>query len=238
MNEKSRLKKHLQNQAYRNVLLATLGIVLVIILLIIFGTNILVSFSLLVGKLSGTEEPTVTTQSDTYVAPPTLNPTETATSSAATVVTGLGEKKQRIDLYRNGKLISKTTVKADNTFRFTNVTLVEGENTLRAKAVDANNQQSDYSNEVAITFSNKPPELTIDAPLEGQVFKKSGGAVKVSGKTNAGAKVTVNDFRAIVDTEGNYSYLYPLKDGENELKIVATDPANNKVEKTIHIKAE
>lgn len=238
MKEKSRLKKHLQNQAYRNVLLASLGIVLVIILLIIFGTNILVSFSLLVGKLSGTEETAVTTQSDAYVAPPTLDPTETATSSAATVVTGFGESKQRIDLYRNGKLISKTTVKADNTFRFSNVTLVEGENTIRAKAINESNQQSEFSNEVKIMFSNEPPELTIDAPQEGQVFKKSGGAVKVTGKTNAGAKVTVNDFRAIVDTEGNYSYLYTLKDGDNELKIVATDTANNKTEKTVHIKAE
>lgn len=238
MNEKSRFKKHLQNQAYRNVLLSIFGIVLVIILLIIFGTNILVSFSLLVGKLSGTEESSVTTQSETYVAPPTLDPITTATSSAAIVVTGYGESKQRVDLYRNGKLINKATVKSDNTFRFTNVTLVEGENTLRARAVNENNQQSEYSNELKVSFINKPPDLTIDEPQEGQVFKKSGGAVKVSGKTTAGAKITVNDFRAIVDTEGNYSYLYTLKDGENELKVVATDNANNKTEKTVHIKAE
>lgn len=238
MKEQSRLKKHLKNQAYRNILLAVFGIILVIVLLILFGSNILVSFSLLVGKLSGTEDTTVMTQNDIYVAPPTLNPTETATSSAAIVVTGFGQKNQRIDLYRNDKRISKTTVKMNNTFRFVRVTLLEGENIFRAKAVNENNQQSEYSNAIKITFSNEPPELTVDTPQEGEVFKKSGGAIKVSGKTDASAKVTVNDFRAIVDTEGNYSYLYTLKDGDNELKIVATDTANNKVEKTLRIKAE
>jgi bacillopeptidase F len=238
LHEKSRLKSHLQKQAYRNVLLACLGIVLVIILLIIFGTNILVSFSLLVGKFTGAEEPVTTTESTTYIAPPTLDTPPEATSSAKFAITGFGEPDTRVDLYRNDRVVAKTTVKSNNTFRFGNVSLENGENVFKARTVNDENKHSEYSNDVSISLLNKPPDLSIDNPQEGQMFKKSGGAVKVSGKTNPGVKVTVNDFWAIVDDEGNYSYMYTLKDGDNELKVVATDNANNKTEKAVKIKAE
>ncbi len=237
--EKSRFKEHLQKEASRNVIFAILGIILVVALLIIFGTNILVSFSLLVGKISGTDDPPAETQQNvTYIAPPTLDPTAEATSSAAVVITGYGKPDQRIDLYRNGKMISKTTVKSNNTFRFTNVTLVEGVNSLKARAVTDDNQRSNYSNEIRISLLNKSPELSVDFPQDGQVFKKDQSPIKISGKTDPGVKITVNDFRAIVDSSGNYSYLYNLKDGDNNLKIAATDNAGNQTTKEINIRIE
>lgn len=237
-NHKSRLKTHLKKQAYKNILLATLGIVLVGILLIIFGTNILVSFSLLVGKLTGTEESTTTTQSLEYIAPPTLDIPQEATSSASVTITGYGESKHRIDLFSNGKLIGKTTVKSNNTFKFGNVTIEKGENVIKARAVNEENKHSEYSNEVRISLLNEPPELTVSEPTDGLIYKKDGRPVKVAGKTNPGVKVTVNDFWAIVDDEGNFSYQYSLKDGENDLKIVATDKADNKTTKDLKIRAE
>jgi hypothetical protein len=237
-NHKSRLKSHLQKQAYRNVLLAAFGIVLVIILLIIFGTNILVSFSLLIGRLTGTEEVEQTTQSTTYIAPPTLDAPFEATSSATLSLSGFAQADQTIALFRNGKQIAKTSTKDNNSFTFRTVRLDEGENVFKTRVITTDQKHSEYSNEIKIALLNEPPELTVDAPQDGQVFKKDGRPVKVSGKTNPNVKVTVNDFWAIVDDEGNYSYLYTLKDGENELKIVATDNANNKTEKILKIRTE
>ncbi|MBA3723787.1 MAG: hypothetical protein H0W89_02725 [Candidatus Levybacteria bacterium] len=236
--KKSRLISHLQKQAYKNVLLACIGIILVIILLIIFGTNILVSFSLLVGKLTGVEETAITTQSDEYIAPPTLNAAPEATSSAAIIVTGYGQPDQRIDLYRNDTLINKTTVKSTSSFRFTGVTLVEGSNIIKARAANSDNKQSNFSNEVKTSFLKNAPDLTVDFPQNDQGFKKEESPVKVTGKTDSGAQVTINDFWAIVDAEGNYSYLYNLKDGDNPLKVVATDNAGNKTEKELKIRIE
>lgn len=238
LNHKSRLKSHLQKEAYRNVLLASLGIVLVIILLIIFGTNILVSFSLLVGKLTGTEDIEQTTQSTTYIAPPTLDIPVEATSSATITLSGFAQADQSIALFRDGKQIGKTTAKENNSFSFKNVRLQEGENIFKTRVQTEDKKHSEYSNEVKVSMLNKPPELSIDSPQDGQIFKKDGRPVKVTGKTNPNVKITVNDFWAIVDDEGNYSYLYTLKDGENELKVVATDNADNKTEKTIKIKTE
>ncbi len=238
--EKSRFKEHLQKETSRNVIIAIFGIIVLGALLLIFGTNILVGFSLLVGKFSGSEDANMSEsqQGVSYIAPPTLNPTVEATSSAAISLSGYGKADQRIDLYRNGKMISKTTVKSNNTFRFTNVTLEEGVNSLKAKAVTVDNKRSNYSNELSVSLLNKSPELSIDFPQDGQGFKKEQSPLKISGKTDPGVKVTVNDFRAIVDSGGNYSYLYNLKDGDNNLKVVATDNAGNQTTKEISIRIE
>ncbi len=237
--EKSRFREHLQKETSRNIIFAIFGIIIVAALLIIFGTNILVGFSLLVGKFSGADDPaTESQQSNTYISPPTLDPTMEATSSAAVVITGYGKPNQRIDLYRNGKIINKTTVKSNSTFRFSNVTLVEGANSLRARSVTDDNQRSEYSNEIKISLLNKSPDLSIDFPQDGQTFKKDQSPIKISGKTNPGVRVTVNDFRAIVDSSGNYSYLYNLKDGDNNINIVVTDTAGNQTTKSVNIRTE
>jgi len=57
----------------------------------------------------------------------------------------------------------------------------------------------------------------------------------VHGKTDPNVKVTINDFWAIVDDSGNYSYNLSLKSGDNPIKIVATDDAGNNTEKDLKI---
>jgi hypothetical protein len=205
--EKSRLKKHLKHEAYRNVMFATLGIVAVVAVVIVFGTHILVGFSLLVGKLTGNEEPVTQQQGTSYIEPPTLDPAVEATNSAEITIAGNASPKQHISLYLNGEVVDKTTAKSDRSFEFTNVTLKDGENSLKTKVLTDDNRESDYSNELTISLLKKAPQLTIESPQDGQGYKKEESPIKVSGQTDPGVKVTVNDFRAIVDDQGKYSYL-------------------------------
>jgi bacillopeptidase F len=233
----SRLKKHLKQEAYKNVLLGTLGIVVVIVLLVLFGTKILVGFSLLVGNLTGASQDTdnVTQNSATYIAPPALNPPFDATNSASITISGAAAPHEKISLYLNGEVVDSTTVKSDKSFTFTGVTLKDGDNSLKAKVMTDDNKESDFSNEVKIALINKAPSLSLDNPKDGQGYKKEESPIKVTGKTDPGVKVTVNDFRAIVDDQGTYTYLYNIHDGDNDIKVVATDDANNKITKEVKI---
>jgi hypothetical protein len=232
----SRLKKHLKQEAYKNVLLGTLGIVVVIVLLVLFGTKILVGFSLLVGNLTGSSQDTdnATQNAATYIAPPALNPPFDATNSATITISGAAAPQEKISLYLNGEVVDRTTVKSDKSFTFTGVTLKNGDNSLKAKVV-TDDKESDFSNEVKISFINKAPSLSLDNPQDGQGYKKEESPIKVTGKTDPGVKVTVNDFRAIVDGQGTYTYLYNIHDGENDIKVVATDDADNKTTKEVKI---
>ncbi|MBI2443500.1 MAG: hypothetical protein HYV40_06395, partial [Candidatus Levybacteria bacterium] len=73
-------------------------------------------------------------------------------------------------------------------------------------------------------------------PADGQSF--NGGdnrTITVSGKTTDDAKVTVNGFWAVMQPDGMFRYRLTLQDGENQIKIVSTDEANNKTEKSLKV---
>lgn len=233
---RSRLNKHLQEQSVRNLLLGIGGIVIIFIMLFIFGPDLLINFSLLVKKSSGTDD--MKKQELTYVAPPVLNPMNEATKSATIIVSGYAGEKQEIRLYVNGKQAGKKQVDKDKQFSFSGVKLQKGTNEIKAKAVTDKDKESDYSEAVTITYIDEPPTLDISFPQDGQTISKDNRNIKLQGKTNEGVKVTVNDFWAISKDDGSFSYSLSLQDGENTIRIKATDAAGNETTKEIKVKVE
>ncbi len=236
---KSRLTEHIQDETKKNIALTVLGIVALVAVLWIFGVPMLIGFSTTIDKIKNTDEITPAESNDlNYVAPPTLDALPDATNSAEIVVSGYATNKDQINLYVNGSLVDKTTTESDKSFTFRDVTLDSGKNEIKVKAVAKNKKQSDYSNEVIITYSNKPPEITIDSPQDGQKISKDNRNITVTGKTSDGVKVTVNGFWAIEQAGGKFSYDMVLAEGDNTIKIEAVDDGGNKTAKEIKVKVE
>lgn len=233
----SRLKQHVKKQTIRNVLLSIGGLTLLGGIIAVFGTQLLINYSLLLGN---SQENKVVTDvnSPSYIAPPVLDPIENATKSATVTITGYtANANQTVNFYVNGKAAGSTKTKHNKSFS-KKITLKSGENEIKAKTITPSKKQSDYSNTIKISYATKAPELEITSPQDGQTFKKDASPIRISGKSDDGVRVTVNDFWAISEDDGTFSYSYILKDGENKLKIVATDEADNKTEKEITIKVE
>jgi bacillopeptidase F len=170
-----------------------------------------------------------------YVAPPTLNDTFSATNSATVSLSGSSIKNAKITLFVNNAQVDTKQVNSNNTFSFDSVRLTHGDNSIKVQA-EISGVKSDFSNAISISYLNKSPELSLDTPSDGTEFHKDQKSVDIKGKTDPGIKVTVNDFWAIVDTDGNYSYTLPLHDGDNDIKVIASDDAGNKTEKDIKVK--
>jgi hypothetical protein len=232
---RSRIRRHLQEQSKRNIVLAIVGIIVVIFLIFSYGMDFLINFSLLVKRSTTSKD--VKQNEVTYVAPPVIDPLSEATKSARITVSGYAGDKQTIKLYLNGKLTDKTEVNKNKQFSFSDVKLEKGSNEVKAKAVTPEDKESDYSQISSITYSDEPPKLEINSPQDGQTVSKGDG-LKISGKTDPNVKVTVNDFWAIVQDDGNFSYTLPLHDGENTIKIVATDDADNQTTKELKVKTD
>ncbi len=235
---RSRLRSNLEKQTTRNVTLALLGIIVIFALVIVFGMQFLLSISSLVEKFKGSKDITNSSQDINYIAPPILNPILSATNSAKISVEGFSTLKLTVKLYVNGRIVDTSSVKDDKSFIFRDVPIESGENSIHAKAVTETDRQSDFSNLLKITYNDKPPTLDIEAPQEGKSFSKDENPVKVSGRVDQGVKVTVNDFWAIVDDQGKFYYMLKLHDGENDIKIIATDTAGNKITKDIKVKLD
>jgi len=230
--KRSRINTHLKQQSSRNIFIALSGIVIIIILIMTFGMNLLVNFSLLV---KNSTNPDFKKNELSYVAPPILNPMNEATGSAKIIISGYAEEKQTIKLFVNGKLVDKETVNKDKQFSFSDVQLDKGENEIKAQAETENNKKSNYSNSINITYIDSPPSLEINSPQDGQSVSKD--PLKVTGKTNPNIKITINDFWVIVEDDGSFSHLISVHDGDNNIKIVATDDAGNQTTKEIKVNA-
>jgi len=227
----SRLSKRTENQSRKNLILSMLGIIVVLVLLVRFGIPLLVNFSLF---LSGQKKDESTkSASSVYLSPPVLDQIANATNSAEFIVTGTGVKNGEIDLYVNDSLSDKKTAEDNGSFSF-NVTLQTGDNKIKAKATK-DDKESDFSNELDVTYRNSPPSLSLDSPTDGQKFEKDQNAAQVLGKTDSGIRITVNGFWAVIDENNNFSYNLPLQNGDNTIKIEAVDQAGNKTEKEIKV---
>ena len=231
----SRISKITKTRTRKAIYLTIIGIIGIIALLFAFGTDLLINFSVLAGKISGSNESAISSQEKDYVPPPVLDIIPSATNSATTKVTGYtASKDYTIKLYVNGEFFDKKSVKDDKTFSFNNVKLDAGENKIKAKALTDEDAESEYSNEAKITYVDKMPELSIDSPQDGG--STSNERINITGSTDSGNKVTVNDFWAIVNGEGRFNYNnLKLQNGENIIKIVATDTAGNQTTKEVKI---
>ncbi len=232
MNDRSRLSRKAVKRNEKTFLISIVGIIILLGFLVKFGIPLLFNMSLFVANIRGSSSEISKNKTKGFLAAPNFDPTFSATNSASVSLKGNALPKLTIKLYRNDELISDTASKDDGSFSFSDVRLSKGDNVFKAKAIDESKNESDFSPLQTISYKTDAPALSVDAPTDGQTFSKDQNDIKASGKTDQGVKVTVNDFWAIVDESGNFSYTLHLKNGDNQIKIVATDDAGNKTEVT------
>jgi bacillopeptidase F len=231
MRKRSRLAKRQETRTRRNLFLSLVGIIAIVFVLVKFGVPALANFAIF---LSGFKESQTDTKKEvSFVPSPILDSSLTATNSAQVIISGSIPNKGSIEIYVNNELTDTFDTEKDGSFS-KKITLKSGENTIKARA-ETDNKNSDFSNILSITYIKSAPSLTIVNPANGQSFKKSENKVLVTGQTDSGVTVTVNGFWALIDDTNSYSYELPLKDGDNEIIIIATDQAGNNTEKTVKV---
>jgi hypothetical protein len=218
-------------------MLGIVGTIGVLTFLALFGVRILIGFSLLVDKLrGGSSEPP--TASETLILPPVLYPLPEATPSATLTVEGTGQTGATVILYVNEGEAKKTLVTTDGSFRFEGVSLTEGVNTISAKQKGEGDVTSDLSNVLTVRVKRTPPALELTSPQDNTTVTGDSNLVRVSGKTEEDASVSINGRFAVVHSDGTFSYDYPLSGGDNTLKVVAIDPAGNQATIERHVRRD
>jgi bacillopeptidase F len=220
MQYRSRLK----NKAKNNTLLSLFGIAILLLLIGFFGLHLLVMLCLFLGAMKNKDEVTVPTKNE-YLLPPTLDPLSQATNSANFQISGNSARGgQTVEVYLNGDYKTKALTDSNGHFVISDFRLENGTNRIKERTNDGNSESA-FTDEATVTVSTTPPALKVNEPTDGQTVKTA--QVRVSGKTDSNATVTINDFLPVIDGSGNFSYTLPLKEGENQIKIVAKDIAGN-----------
>lgn len=230
---RSRLSKKTEKNTKKTIILSVLGIIIILFLLFKFGIAFLINFSLFITGSNRNQQSNTNKNEISFIAAPVLNPVSQATNSAQIIITGTTEKNQDVYLYINNSQVDQVVSSDKGIFKFIE-NLEKGSNQINAK-VKRNDKESDFSNTLSISYQTSQPKLEVTSPSDGQQFKKDQNTAKVTGKTDFGVSVTVNGFWAQIDDANDFSYNLALQNGDNQIKIVATDQAGNKSEKELRV---
>lgn len=214
----SRYEKRTKRQT---ILFLLLSLVL-LVLLFVYGLPALLNLTGFISNYKKSSPTAVGAKKELAPTTPRLSEDLTATSSAKVKISGVADPKITVELFQNGLSQGTIVAKDDGTFSF-DVNLNSEDNSFTVQAVGDSGEKSFLSAEYKISFLKNPPPLEAFAAADGTV----------TGKTNPGVTVAVNDRLVVVDALGKFSYQIILKDGENKITVVATDLAGNQTKKEL-----
>lgn len=233
MPKRSRLNKSFQRKSRNTFIISILAIILILIALFKFGLPLISDASFLFGTVTNTSDKNSNEEvKEEFVPVPSLDGLPKATKEKFLRISGSSVSGLTIYIYLNGN--KEVEAKADENGDFeTKVELSDGDNIIKAKAVKGTTE-SDFSSSQTVAYKIKGPELTIDSPTDGSQISGP-NPIEIKGKSDPDSSVIVNDFQAITNSSGQWSYRITLKGGDNEIKVVSTDAAGNTTEKIIHV---
>ncbi len=160
------------------------------------------------------------------LAPPILNIPFEATNSSVIDIAGFTTPNSKVKIYVDDVLEVQTKAGTDGSFTATNINLNLGTNNIYGKSVSDQDKESLPSKTIRLLYDNEKPSLEVTEPEDGKTYSGE-RKIKVSGKTEPGVKVFVNDTQAIVLSDGGFNTIFNLNDGENILNFKALDSATN-----------
>lgn len=230
----SRLARKQEARSLRRAVLFGFLTVLLALALVFLGIPALIKMAIFIGNLRSSYTP-IETKDVLPPVPPRLKPLAEATNEDQINIEGFAEKGATVEIFLNGIAEKKCVAEVDGSFLVSNINLNQGENEIYAITTDQDGNKSQKSGILVIDYDNTPPELVVNEPTDGSVFPSEEKTIEIKGETEEGVTITVNDRFVILGVEGEFSSSFTLSEGENKIKIVAVDKADNQTEEEITV---
>lgn len=150
------------------------------------------------------------------------------TNSKLLTFEGFATPKTIIKLYINGPEVAEATSGDDGLFRFENVELNNGRNTLFTKAIGSDGQESEKSVTKIVVYDDKAPDIEVTSPREGETVKNLNNRINIIGKISEKAAIRINDKFVVQKPDFSFDFLLGVEKGTVKIKVEATDEAGNK----------
>jgi bacillopeptidase F len=230
----SRLSRTVENQSKKQLYIFIPASILLIAVSIFFGPRLLEFIGTYM--ISSQNEEVQEENNINFVTVPHFSALPEASESDKITISGtVTSNNSSVELYVNTKLVDTQKVTETNAFQFKNISLREGENTVKARAI-VGDRKSEFTKDYIILYSKEPPKIEDVSPGDGSEFRRGDQEIRISGKTDKFNSVTVNDFTAVVDENGNFSYFLRLNDGDNKITIKAKNGAGKETIKEFTVR--
>jgi len=208
-------------KAYLYIILSVVSLVL----LFFWGLPILIKFAGFFTNLGKSDKP-VDVADITPPAPPWLGNVAEYTNKESLKIEGQSEEGANIILTFNGQTL-ETVANNEGVFSF-NLSLLNGENKISAKAKDVSGNEGQETDTIEIMFDNLPPSLEIISPSDGESFYgPTQRQILIKGNTDSDSEVSINDRFTAVLEDGSFNFSQTLSEGTNSFNIISKDKAGN-----------
>jgi len=226
-----------EEELYQRFVTLVGAIILVIVVLVggllFFGPKIGSFFGLIsVNRNPKSIKDTMSPPAPTFTDPPV------ATKDDKITLNGVAEPGTTIRLFVNGPEKQTTLVDLAGVFIFTDIELNQGRNTIFAKSVDSNNNESDTSVTLTIELDKDSPDIKIESPTDGSIVKNLDKRILIKGSINEKATIKINDRLAVQKSDLTFDFLLGVDEGDVKVTIEAIDLAGNKKEEILNLKYE
>jgi len=223
-------EEDVKRKLYRTLLATFITIGIIFVALRFFATDIGMFFGLISKASQPKERGDILAPSPPYF----YNVPET-TNKANIALKGFSESGSKVIIYANGPETTSVVADPTGTFSAENIPLIEGNNTIYAKAEDSYQNQSEKSTILEIVYDKKKPKITVVDPKNGAVIKNLNQRILLKGTLDEKCEVRVNDMLAITKPDNSFEILLGVKEGKVDIKIEATDRAGNKSVENISV---
>lgn len=231
----SRLVRTNEKQNKKQIISFIVGIVILLFLLTEFGPMLINIFGNLTYSLRGNQNSTGQITEQQIIGVPTLNNVPTATNSATISFTGVSpDVNGSVEIYNNGNLTDTISVENNTDFSVNGLSLSNGENDITARFLK-NGKNGTFTKNYVVQYVRTKPTLSVTFPSNNQTFTRADQSITVAGTTDPANTVTVNSSRAIVNSDGSFSYLVQLNNGDNTITIQATNPAGDTTQQQLKV---
>lgn len=211
-----------------------IGVVLFIAFMIFFfstGIKLLVSFTLFLNQLANGGSKQQTTQQKEEFNSINIDPIASATNSASIVFSGSSLNFDALEIYVNGEKSDEISI--SDTFEGEVKNLIKGTNKISFIAKSIQSKEIKKTAVYEVLYKDEKPKLEIQEPNDNSRTNKED--LKISGKTDNETSIRINGQPIITDSEGKFTTLLRLKDGENKIEIIAEDIVGNQEKKNLTV---
>jgi len=210
-------------------------LVVIIVVLFTFGLPLLINGSVMLSNFFK-GKPAITDNITEAIGDIQITDIPGATNSAQLIVSGTLDHISKIEFYINGDKVKDMDSSSQDSFSAEIGNLKPGDNEVYAIGLIKDSSQKKETSKHNVAYRNQKPKLEISSPADNSTTTHD--EISVSGQTDPGVNVQVNDLPVVTDSTGHWQTSVKLNEGDNKIKVDVTDSAGNKDEKTITVKYE
>lgn len=223
---KPRSLRRMESKTRNRIIWTIIGVVLLGFITINWGLPALIGGLSSVNNLKPKPSAKVVEQ-DAAISPPVLNIPYEATNSASITIHGYATPESTVEIYLDDELKTAVKVEPGGNFLSDPISLNLGSNSIYGITLDNNQKKSLPSKSIKLLYNNEKPKLELKEPGEGIEIHGGDKKVRVSGSTDSQNSIMVNGSTVILNGDGGFFTEVNLNDGDNTIKVTATNQFNN-----------